>query len=385
MSNKIVFDHYRTAFNLFREMYKKGQGHGIAGLGPDFQLAIRASFKAPKFYEMIRQGFFASLQSGRGIARHTVGTYRQLMEEYRWYRCGTPKYRVYPDMLFALSRISIDIDAGELRMPFPAFTIEVPENLFRENEESPYLKGMLVHCRRRGQTKAEDEFNFGVRFTKDDGGAVCEDEGAADEADVMILDLDFGNEVVTSPVTKNVGENPCKPYAVFDIDPGRTIVEAFNAMPATDFVDEGYMPSAEFQKACLRVAVGVAFFAVNNHEVVARDIPPGLLERRERAIRTRNKKLLNKTNSEMERQGYNRCFTVGRTIVLPRHEPEKAISESDSGESKRELSYSHLRSGFMRWQAHGPKEDRKHKLIFIPPTRVRADLPFRPVTPRTIK
>jgi hypothetical protein len=64
---------------------------------------------------------------------------------------------------------------------------------------------------------------------------------------------------------------------------------------------------------------------------------------------------------------------VGSEIALPRYERTQDDDEHGTGKS---LEYGHMRSGHMRMQPHG-KGNKERKLIFIPPTVVRPDLPIK--------
>lgn len=383
-SQKVVFDQYRTAVQVIRQFSENQRGSAYASFGTSMALIAKTTIKPIDFFEGVRQTFFSGLSRGQPVDRVTIASYRQMMEEYRWYRLNQPRYRVYPNMVAALSRVSIDIDAVHLRLPFATFAIELPKDYFRESETSPYLKGMLVHCRRRDSHAADhDSFDYGVRYTRGGEHKVVEGDQSPDSNDVMIVDLDFGDEVITSRLSGQPEMNACKPFAVFDVDAGKTISERFDAMPETPLTDDGYMPSTEFQKACLRIAVGIAFFAVNDHEVIERVIPEGYRERRERAIKTGNKKLLQKVSNEIKNTGNANTFVVGRELVINEHPDDAARQECASG--ARQLHWGHVQGAHLRWQPHGPREAPDYKLIFVAPMLIRPDLPMRPGAPHALR
>lgn len=378
-----TFDHYRTAYHVVREYSNKQRSSSAFAAFGGQSLIVKTNLKAIDFFEGVRTTFYASFSRGMRVDRTTVASYRQMMEEYRWYRLGQPRYRVYPGMVSALAGISIDIDAAHLRLPFPTFTVELPKDYFREHDKAPYLRGLMVHCRRRDGSSKHDQFDYGVSYTNTQENQIVVGPKPPDANDVMIVDMDFGDEVATSPFSKEREICPCKPFAIFDIDGGKTISERFDLMPKLPPIDDGYMPSLEFQKACLRIAVGIAFFAVNDHEVVERYIPGGYREKLERATREGNKKTAQKTNNEIRNAGFAHMFEVGRELVInERTEPGEPREESATGQH---LQWGHVRGAHMRWQPHGPRDAPDYKLIFIAPTRVRPDLPLRPGAPHAVK
>lgn len=382
---RVEFDHYRLAHESLQKANPTSETHALFALGQALGAIVTGTTKPLAFYEAIRVGFLSRMEVGQTVDRQVVASYRQMMEEYRWLRLHQPRYRIYPNMVAALARISIEIDAKHLRMPFPALTIDMPHNYLRENDQSPYLRGMLVHCRWADDPKP-DQFNYGVNFTTTDTGTdvVQDGPGPNTMANIMIVDLDFGDEVIASPITGAPEEHACKPFAIFGLTEGKTISQCFDDMPPQSNTIGGYMPSSEFQKACLRIAVGAIFLAINHNEFVERELPSGFAEKLERARGSNNKKLLEKTQSQIQAAGLARTYRVGREIVIPQqHEPGDSSKASDS--TGRSLHWAHVRSGHMAWQPFGPRDNPQYKLIFRPFTVVRADLPFAPTPPRAIK
>jgi hypothetical protein len=161
---------------------------------------------------------------------------------------------------------------------------------------------------------------------------------------------------------------------------GETVQDAFiHATPNQSGRDlPGYHPSEEFRRSLLSVAIAACFFMCHNHEYVAPDIHPRLIERYRKAKNAKSGKEVEQTSKQSRKLGYNGS-TIGREIELP--EPiVRYIDEQDqSGGGKSwEMKWSHVRSGHMRHQPFGPRIEGKHKLIFIAPMLVRADLPTSP-------
>jgi hypothetical protein len=382
---KIEFDHYRIAYETVKAAGLGDATSVLLALGRALGAILQSDMDDRNFYEAVRRGFLGNARAGQRVDRAAVSQYRQMMEEYRWLRIHKPRYRIYPNMVQALAKIAIDIDAKHFKLPFPTLTIDMPKDYLRENDSAPFLRGMMVHCRWKNDPEP-DKFNYGVNFTdqNDAPDDIFVDTPATPMHNVMIVDLDFGDETYKNKITETVETNACKPFAIFDLVEGKTISECFDGMPEPMNWVGGYLPSLEFQKTCLRIAVGAAFLAVNNNEFVERDLPQGFAEKLDRAKSSKNKKLLEKTQNQIAAAGLSRTFAVGREIVIPQqHEPG---DPSPAGEpTGRHLHWAHVRSGYMRFQPYGSREDPQYKLIFVHPTIVRPDLPLQPTPPRAIK
>ena len=296
---------------------------------------------------------------------------RQQLAEDQYYCAGRPYYKLYPEMLAALAKISIDIDAGLLRLPFPAFRIDFPRDVYREHDDAPYMRGLLVTGRRMGDPNTKATLRTTFR------------PAGHNDPSYITIDADFGNEKRSGMML------PCKPFVIIETRGGATmrerIEEAFNYSNqdgTTEYVRKvaakGYFPGQEYMASWARIAIGIAFFAINRHEVVISDIPAGLKAKLDRAKASGSKKRITRARSHIH--PYRRGFTVGKELLIPR-----SLTDSDDGESTgRELRFAHLRTGHMRWQAHG-HEMQERKLIFIPPTVVRKDLPLKDPTPRGVR
>jgi len=300
---------------------------------------------------------------------------RQQLAEDQYYCAGRPYYRLYPEMLAALAKINIGIDAGLLNLPFPAFRIDFPKDTYREHDDAPYLRGLLVTGRRSGDPGIASSLR--TKFAP----------AGIENPSYISIDADFGDELRMRGLPNL--SLPCKPFIVIETREGATIhkriEEAFNWSEedgTSQYIrDEapGYMPSQEFMASWARIAVGIAFFAVNRHEVVISDIPAALKDKLDRAKASGSKKRIARARSRM--RPFRKGFTVGKELLVPR-----SLTESDDGTTSGPgLQFAHLRTGHMRWQAHGPRMQER-KLIFIPPTLVRKDLPMPPeATPRGVR
>jgi hypothetical protein len=150
----------------------------------------------------------------------------------------------------------------------------------------------------------------------------------------------------------------------------------FSDQFSTDYKDECYCPGKEFKLNLIRIAVATCFFGINNHEFVL----PDLIRRhlvKYHALKAAGRHqeatdfALSKTKSKE--------WCIGREIVLPRPEVEHRTVEGNPEGRGYTLSHQYLRSGHLRLQQYGPRDRPHHKLIFIPPTVVRPDLPPPPM------
>jgi len=379
-----MFDTYRTAYDVARSAAK--DSHVAAEFGPTLHLMVNTGLKAFPFVDLLLKAAKARLAQGDRPDSATVASIGVLVREWRWLRCNKPRYRVYPHMVEALASTSIDIDAQHLHLPFPAISIELPKNYWRENDDSPFLRAILLRVERPATDRDVDAPPFRIllnrknrtnSFTLHDRPPPIEDQEAN-----LTIDMDFGDEPYQTPDGEIM--RPCKPYGVMGCEAGKTIDQHFDEMPlpAPNESFVGYMPSLDFQKSCLRIAVAVAFLAINHHEVVAQFIPDGFVRQRQRATVRGDRKKLKKIHDELSRTGNLYCFDVGRELVV---NVERGGSASEPEAAGRPLKWGHMRSGFMRWQPYGPREAPEYKLIFINPTLVRKDLPLRPTSTHAIK
>lgn len=271
--------------------------------------------------------------------------------ELLWYQHGNPYYKVWPAMAAALSNTKIDIDCKFLQMPFP--TIEVclpkhPSHQFREHPDAPAVTSMLVY--------RDDD----LRGAKDNR-----------EASLMVhyqLDVDLDKPWMGW-------------YFNMGLKSGTSIANRFElSWKKSAHFDDGYEPSKEFTEKIVKLAVAVCFFGTHNHQVIMPDIPNRLIERYHDAKQRRDKSEAEKLLQRAKDMGHF-GWRVGSEIDLP--QPiVKHINRDESGTTGEgnELQFGHVRSGHMRYQPYGSKDEPNHyELIFIPPTTVRPDLPLRDI------
>jgi hypothetical protein len=283
--------------------------------------------------------------------------------EAEWIKNGSPYYKVWPEMADALSNISIEIDAKRLVLPFNTYSIRLPKTeCFRETPTSPAVCSMLVH-------KEDYLLDLAKEFGMKALSAFLQTEAAPkDDRDYSLM---IHYQFDTEKDCDWMGW-----YFRMGIKEGELLSEQFDV-----FWDEsaqyliGYNPSKEFTERLLKLAISVAFFGVHNHEVIAPDIPNRYIERYHRATAKRDtveaKKLLDRAK-KMGHFGWK----IGSEISLPQPIVRHINDRGSTGQGN-ELTFGHLRSGHMRLQQVGKRDDPSYELIFIAPTVVRPDLPIR--------
>lgn len=287
--------------------------------------------------------------------------------EAQWYDYGQPYYKVWPNMAEYLSNTSIDIDGKYLALPFPAYEIRLSKtNPFREHEKAPVLKSLLIH--REDYTKG-----FAVdRETLQDGWADGRDWSLMVQYQFDLpQDDDAMGWYYRMPIKNDIPISDC-----FQDAWERT----------SGYMDNQYEPSKEFCQKLVRLAITVAFFGTNQHELIIPDIPTKYIERYSKAVSAKDETEQTKLKDKAKRLHHFGWKIGSSEITLPRPIRVYDNSHSDGvAEHIRELHFAHPRNGHMRLQPYGNKENRRYELIFIPPTIVRPDLPLRPIAGFRIK
>ena len=134
------------------------------------------------------------------------------------------------------------------------------------------------------------------------------------------------------------------------------------------------LPTNQLRKyadTLMRIAVCTMFFGVENHELVMPDIHREVLTIKGKGKRKRITEQMRIDRELAKCKGWK----VGSEIDLPRPLIRREGYSGNEGTGK-ELEHGHIRSGHMRMQPCG-KGNKDRKLIFLPPTVVRPDLPMR--------
>lgn len=265
--------------------------------------------------------------------------------ELKWYQFGKPYFKIWPKMSYMLGEVKIDIDGKFLHLPFPTYEIRLPKNVpFREYDGAPTLCALLVSEEPNDEKRPDRDWTLAVQYQ---------------------FDVDLANDYMgwffRMPIKSglNIEGEIHKTYS------GKS-----------PKYEEGYTPSEAFCGAIVRLAISAAFFGVNQHEMILPDLPRKIETRYHNATREKNESEAKKMLDKAKRLGHF-GWRIGSEIDLPspliRH-----VSKEQSEFSSYELQFGHIRRCHMRLQQYGKEgEEKRHELIFIPPTVVRPDLPMR--------
>lgn len=275
--------------------------------------------------------------------------------ELEWFQHGNPYYKIWPKMANALSNISIDIEGRFFHMPYPTIEICLPkgDGAIRESAESPILCSILLYL---------------DNWTKNYKHAKLVEDGR--DYSLMVhyqFDVDVDKDYMGYYFRLGITKDKTLSQSVEDV------------MGASTYYMDGYVPSPDFVRKIVRIAVATCFFGINNHEQIMPDIPYKFIEKYHSAVARKDKSEAEKLLDKAKRLGHF-GWKVGSELDLPRPIVHHETKSSSAGTGK-ELLYGHLRSGHMRMQKYGSKADannpERYELIFIPPTTVRPDLPLR--------
>lgn len=333
-------DHYCWESNL--QVWKR--------LHPDF----RKLRDVGKTYDKIRH--FYALDPAAGSLGDRGASLLQTIAEEEWYRLGKPYYKLWPGITRHLMTTNIDIAGSYLHLPFRVFEIRLPKTdplyerpnrlarsilLFQYDEEWLSSKGHSL--------QKHDDRDWTVYL-------YYQVESAYD------LSVNWMGWFYAMGIWKD------KKISTF-------VNEGFNQSSP-----DGYTPSPEFVLGLFRLAISVCFFGIHAHDLVCPDIPQRYIDRWHRARKNKDKTEAQKLLDRAKEMGHF-GWKIGSEIDLPCPQVvHHTLDGSVQPGGGKELTAGHLRSGHLRLQPYGPREEpTKHELIFIPPTVVRPDLPLRDV------
>lgn len=255
--------------------------------------------------------------------------------EQELYRSGRPYYKVWPSIASALCHTEMRIDGEFFRTPYDGIEIRLPK------ADNPLLPACaLIAARMQGNLWSDGrDWSFVVVW--------------------------FSN------VPEFWSKDDAGHYWIADI-PVRRGLSLEDALDQTALVRQ--CPDPELARRLVRVAVGVCFFGLDNHEVILPDLPRRVVERYQSE---RRQPTASEAAKELKRAKELGLFgyRVGSEIDLPSAVVERRLPEEDTSEH-RELTCGHIRRGHLRLQPCGEGR-RERRLIFLPPTLVRPDLPLQ--------
>ncbi len=159
---------------------------------------------------------------------------------------------------------------------------------------------------------------------------------------------------------------------------GKTIQDQFDfAFEKTKpYRDGKYEPGRDLAIRLVKLAISVAFFGLHSHDLLFPDIPNKFEERFRRARAENDKSEAEKLLDKAKRLGHF-GFRLGSEIDLPQPMVRYTTEDGPEQPTGRELQFAHVRSGHLRLQPKGKREDPHYELVFIKPTVIRPDLPIR--------
>jgi hypothetical protein len=288
------------------------------------------------------------------LRRYGMAPYRLVME-HNWFQDGKPYYNVHPRLVSKLVRVNLEkVPSHLIVTPEPFVTVHVAlsedhpeftlqETLHCDNQQAwaqavpsgACLQGILMTDMKRAPGQGQDQLCF------------C---------------LDFGVRTRDGHAS----------YIVFAIerDCTRSLAEAID-----DTLKDGRSESyKEVCKNALRLAVTIGFMANSRADLIEPDVLSKLRAAYADACRRGDDGRKQSIENKSRRKG-KVGFNVGNDLMFLGARPVR--SGSGGGGEGRELQWQHLRDGHPRAVRYGEGK-RLVKIMWIQPTQVRPDLPFKP-------
>lgn len=249
-----------------------------------------------------------------------------------------PYFKVWPGIAKELMNVDFNIPSTFLKFPFKAYEIRLPKTdnplRFRGKE----VTQLLVHEHERmGAKRLHIVYRLSDEFYKER----------------------YHSWYVTALLDHRITINKMI-ESVLIYSPHATTKE-----------------NAEFFQSICRLAISVAFFGTNQHDLIIPDLPKKIAEKYDNASDTEKKELSNRA----ARQGHNGYRIGSREKLLPCVRSE---GHNGGGEG-RELAYGHLRRPHMHMYRCGPRDNSRYELRFISLVHVRPDLELKPNVGYSIK
>jgi len=312
-----------------------------------------------EFFDAQKKSFRKTMQRRRMTATEIQTQLYTIAAQQEWYRWGRPYYKIWPQMLDALAVVDINIPGRFLQMPYPFFEIKLPTCHDMGSPENPKLVGLLVSVAHTG-----DEIEKGIPMTLES----CDRK--------MVVSYQFDGPVGQNDIlTPEAAFQRIEYSYAMGIEEDTPLQERLDDadLHTSVYNDGTFEPGKEFRSGLMRLAIATCFFGVGQHEVVMPDLPRKLITKYREAVAAGKPTddIVDKGNRQMHGVGWK----VGSEIDLPL---PMVRYEYKDGEPlrKRELQKSHIRRGHMRMQQVGPRDNPRYKMVFIPPTVVRPDLPL---------
>ncbi|MDE2102667.1 MAG: hypothetical protein KGL39_35815 [Patescibacteria group bacterium] len=256
--------------------------------------------------------------------------------EGQFYEAGRPYYKIWPAISSALCDTEMRVDGEHFHCPQGGFEIRLAKD---DNPLSPLTCALVAR--------------------------VTESLGHQDGRAWSLVLVVFDN-VEEFWLRDNAGH-----YWVSDI-PIRPGLSLEDALDQTDLMRD--CPNPDLMRRLMRVIVGTCFFAVDHHEAILPDLPRRVID----AYRISGRQpTLSEAAEELGQAKREGLFgwRVGSEMVLPTAVRMEDRAEDGQPGAGHKLTSGHIRRGHLRMQPCGEKQ-KERKLIFVPPTVVRPDLPL---------
>ena len=286
-----------------------------------------------------------------------------------WRAFGAPYYKVWPEMSWMLSEVSMSMEGKYLNLPYPSFALLMPQGEKHAMQEPgcPVMKSCLVSRLDTGHSA---------------GGIVMEYKSWKDRAYSLHIEYQFdGHEANGQPIVY------CLTMPMYLDRPIEECVQ-IALTRSSEYSDGSYVPSEKFIEKLLRLIVSVTFFGVDQHEFVMPDLPKKKIVKVMKALKdgddSKIKEAANKAEHQAKKHGTGFGWSIGSETDLPTSDVEFRY-EGGKKLAKGERKFAGVRRGHMRLQPYGGRDKPDYRMIFIKPTVIRPDLPMKASRGYTLK
>ena len=307
----------------------------------------------------------------------------QAFSEYDFICAGRPYFRFHPALIstFADSKME-DIEASMVKFPpgvKNAFSVQFPSPQDGNPlvlDKDHYLKAMLCHySNEKSLDQLSGRVNSPTKIRRAEGDEnrliVWMDIGETAEMTIQVKNDLLGHPTLYGTrypqSDKRVVVEPIYTYRQLAYDKGDSIEEAMWRLPHAANMEIGVSIPPEFVKRVIRLMLSICFLTEANDELI--QFEP--LNKDRRKIKDASPDRLLELQERARRRG-KLGFTVGTDDMF---RPQTTLRPLE-GDSERQLSYSHIRSGHWHTVLHGPQRSLR-KVVWFRPVRVRPDLNFR--------
>lgn len=291
-----------------------------------------------------------------------------IQAENVWHASGRPYYKVWPNMIDAMASTKLNFNISHFRLPYLAINILLPLKHPMASRTGPSILVAMVEKRLLATTLAD------FRLLNPSCDATAAERAAEDNVRRIKETEDkygrpyYGDLQIYYRLPSEPKVTTLDVCALFEDATVEECVKFLLDLPEADHVDT---IGNEWLAWMSKVVIAVAMFGIDSHDMVMPDVPQETIVIKGKTKNQRLTSQLRANRALAECHGWK----VGSEIDLPRPlvHRENGRPHNPTG---RELEYGHIRSGHMKMQPCG-KRNEDRKLIFVAPTVVRPDLPIR--------